>query len=215
MSTIQNIIGQQTVMDCVKYVHEVVECWMCDNDIGGWSDVVSPNCDIYDSDEYSYEIRTGATKVVLIPHDQPYVIKIPYAADEWDGEIPNYCDMEAGFYDEAEVDGCEQFFVPTQFLTYIKDIPVYIQTKIYGIKTSYPTCEEVYEYASIEGSDVLDADIGGKLVKYYSSEEIEIFLAFIVAHNINDLEADRNGSYVPTIGRYMFWDYSGYHENIW
>lgn len=214
MSTVNTIIGQQSVNECMIFVRNLVHIWACNNDIHSWEDVVAPYADTYDAND-GFEIRTGATKIVLVPNNTSYVIKIPYSGDVDDGSFTDYCALESQFYDEAEIDGCEQFFVPTQFLMHIADIPIYIQTKIEQIVSARPTNEEVFKYASIKGSDKLDSSIGGKLVKYYTSEEIKTFLDFISNHNINDLEAARNGEYVKSFGRYVFWDYSGYHENLW
>ena len=227
MSTIEKIIGQQSISECLEYVHSLVTTWMEDNNIGRWEHVVAPNdFDVID-DDFNFDVRTGATKIVLIPLDMPYVIKIPYIGeDDWceginyfhggnyDNDGYDYCEAEAYIYEEAVKFDCAQFFVPMQFLMHVKDIPVYIQTKVNGYLCSErPSNEDVYKYASIRNSDILDEDVGAKLLRYYSMTEVGIFLSFIKTYNINDLEAARNGEYVAAFGRYVFWDYSGYKES--
>ena len=224
---LEKIIGQENASDCTAYVHELVGAWMQDNNVHCWEDLASPNeFDIIDED-YHFDVRSGATKIVLVPDNLPYVIKIPYYGEEtWDGwvhpfcggnegEDVDYCDEEAKIYADAEASGCAQFFVPTIQLTMAGDIPIYIQTKISAIRTGRPSNENTYRYAAIHNSEILDPEVGGRLVQYYSTEEITIFLAFLKKHNINDLEGSRNGEYVQSFGRYVFWDYSGYHEENW
>ena len=225
-TTVEKIIGQQSISDCMKHVQTIVDIWMKDNDIKRWEDIVAPNeFDVVDAD-YNFEVRTGATKIVLVLHDMPYVIKIPYIGDDdwceginyfnggaYDNDGYDYCENEAYIYDEAVKFDCAQFFVPTQFLMHVEDIPIYIQTKVTGyLRSERPSNEDMYKYASIRNSDTLDDDVGARLLRYYSMTEIAIFLSFIKAFEINDLEAARNGEYVEAFGRYVFWDYSGYKE---
>lgn len=228
-TTIERIIGEETVLHCVKYVQELVDVWMKDNDISSWENLVADSVDFSVADEdYHFQVRTGATKIVLVPDNTSYVIKIPFiGAESWDNEHDfypfnggdydneeyDYCAHEAFLYDQAEMFNCDQFFVPTMYLTTIYNIPIYIQTKIEGLKLSArPSDEDTFRYASIKNSDVLDPDVGAKLLRYYPMEEVAQFLLFIKEFEINDLEAARNGEYVAAFGRYVFWDYCGYKE---
>lgn len=225
MPVIEKIIGQDSISNCIDYVHELVSVWMQDNNIHSWEDIAAPNEFTVIDEDYNFDVRSGATKIVLVPNDLPYVIKIPYYGEEtWDGwvhpfnggdegEDVDYCAEEAEIYADAEISGCAQFFVPMMQLTMAGDIPIYIQTKISAIRTERPSNENAYRYASIHNSEFLDPEVGGRLVQYYSTEEIAVFLTFIKKHNINDLEGSRNGEYVQAFGRYVFWDYSGYHED--
>jgi len=229
-TTVEKIIGQQSILNCMKYVQTIVDIWMKDNDIGRWEDIVAPNeFNVVDAD-YNFEVRTGATKIVLVLHDMPYVIKIPFIGEEswndegfhyfdggdYDNEEYDYCAHEAYLYDQAKIFGCDQFFVPTMHLIMVENIPVYIQTKIdYIYRRATPSNEDTYRYASIKNSDVLIPEVGARLLEYYSMSEVALFLAFIKAFDVNDLEASRNGEYVEAFGRYVFWDYSGYKEYEW
>lgn len=224
---LEKIIGQEKALDCIARIQELVGVWMQDNDIHSWEDLASPNEFEVTDEDYHFKVCSGATKIVLVPDNLSYVIKIPYYGEEtWEGYVypfnggiegkdMDYCAEEAEIYADAETFGCAQFFVPMVYLTMVGDIPIYIQTKINAIRTMRPSNENAYRYASIHNSEFLDPEVGGRLVQYYSTEEIAIFLTFLKKHNINDLEGSRNGEYVKSFGRYVFWDYCGYHEENW
>lgn len=102
--------------------------------------------------DYSY----GASKLVLIPDDLPFVIKIPfnqqpgdyYCDNNEDGEryypgevfssavYPlcneygwDYCRSEAEFYKEAEEAGLSYFFAKTVYIGKYTGYPIYVQEK--------------------------------------------------------------------------------------
>lgn len=105
--------------------------------------------DIPDGWEYNY----GISKLVLIPDEYSFVIKIPFSCtsytdyDEYDNEEDriaefqgahyvescewgwDYCRAEAEFYEAAKVRGVEKFFAPTIYIGDIKGWPIYIQDK--------------------------------------------------------------------------------------
>ena len=228
--TIERIIGQEKVSECIAHVQKLVDVWMKDNDIHSWEDIVAPRELTVADPDYNFQVRAGATKIVLVPDDTSYVIKVPFIGEEswddegyhafdggdYDNEEYDYCAHEAYLYDQAEIFGCDQFFVPTMYLIMVEDIPVYIQTKInYIYFQRRATSKNTFRYASIKNSDVLIPEVGARLLEYYSMSEVATFLAFIKAFEINDLEASRNGEYVEAFGRYVFWDYSGYKEYDW
>lgn len=215
-----------------ELVYEMARQFFGHFNLQSWEDVTYGGRDYdYINDDYGFHTADGATKVVIIPEQAPFVIKIPFIGDEsWDyGETQyftggceyyededryDYCAEEAYIYEEARQLGCSRFFVPIVFFDTINGIPVYIQTKVEGLKKlARPSKEDTFKYASLKNSDQLDPDVGGCLMQYYTVEEVADFLQFVMDHSINDLEATRNGSYVPAFGRYVFWDYSGYREN--
>ena len=231
MSTIEKIIGQEKRFECVARVQELVEVWMRDNDVHRWEDILAPNeFNAIDTD-YFEDIRTGATKIVLLPKDASYVVKIPYIGEEnwsWGGEphwfnggdydndMFDYCEHEAYLYEQAQIFNCDQFLVPTLYLMDVGNIPIYIQTKVVRsspYRYSKPSNEDEYRYASIKNSDALWPEVGAILLQYYSESEIATFLMFLKEFKLNDLESSRNGEYIAAFGRYVFWDYSGYNED--
>ena len=226
-TVVQRVLGQEKIADCFAHIQELVNVWMKDNDVHRWEDIVSPREFEVADDDYHFQVRQGATKIVIVPDEAHYVIKIPFIGEEswgdrdfyyfdggdYDNDSFDYCEHEAYLYEQAEYFKCDQFFVPTIYIFDVENIPIYIQTKIKGLRSSsQPSNEDTYRYASIKNSDVLIPEVGAKLLQYYSMDEVANFLAFIKAFQVNDLEAARNGEYVEAFGRYVFWDYSGYKE---
>lgn len=109
-------------------------------------------CDYYlDSHDFFYD--SGATKGVIIPKDQNYVIKIPFHGsfeeeydenDEWTEifypfcgansylscQDWDYCLKEVEIYEKAIEAGVEEAFAQTLFYDEIKNYPIYTQEKI-------------------------------------------------------------------------------------
>lgn len=104
---------------------------------------------IPDGWEYDY----GVSKLVLIPDEYNFVVKIPFSCMSWtdydeddneedkiaefqrayyieSGEYGwDYCRAEAEFYEAAKVHRVEKFFAPTIYIGDIKGWPIYIQDK--------------------------------------------------------------------------------------
>lgn len=105
--------------------------------------------DIPDGWTYDY----GVSKLVLIPDEYSFVIKIPFSctaytdydeddneediieefdgahyieSDEWGWD---YCRAETEFYEAAKAHGVEKFFAPTIYIGDIKGWPIYVQDK--------------------------------------------------------------------------------------
>lgn len=185
--------------------------------------------DDFDGAAGSYEIRTGASKVVFIPDGAQYVIKIPYygQTDDWDGNsIPyqgafspeidtdntnDYCELEAAIYDEAVDWGLQDFFVPTTWICDIRCVPIYVQPRVQPLYRK-TTEDNTYKYASIKGSDEFDSDVGASLVEFYTLPHIEKLLQFLKYYQINDVDNFRNGGFDNVTKRHVFWDYAGFRD---
>ena len=98
------------------------------------------------------DVASGMTKVVLIPNDKDYVIKIPitkigdyeYYENEkgdWekgkfmisDNKLGDYCSIEERLFNSFD-DEIKEIFAETKFITKVNNLPIYIQEKI---KTPY------------------------------------------------------------------------------
>lgn len=106
------------------------------------------------------ELRTGVSKVVVIPHDSSYVLKIPYQGSreeeeswgfhyagnkirDWD-----YCETEAEIYDAFKAEGLECFLAKT--VRYGEDAtgyPLYIQEKCITAWDYDDAHDDSYKYA--------------------------------------------------------------------
>lgn len=217
-----------------EFVHDVVLAYFQANSIEQWEDITCDDYDIAAEPEgFNVEFKSGATKVVLVCRDYGFVIKIPtYGETEgdwtsaWVGahsekledlgyEIASndYCELESALYECAQKCNVDQFFVPTEYVGEMFGIPIYVQPKIeYHYTQGKHSNEDEYTYASLANSEKVDPCCGAELLMYYSLEEVRSFLEFVSTFGINDLEAKRNGWFVESYGRYVFWDYAGFHN---
>ena len=110
------------------------------------------------------EIKTGISKVVIVPHDSSYVLKIPYRGardgkDSWDFRFAgieirdwDYCETEAEIYDAFKDEGLECFLAKT--VRYGEDAtgyPLYLQEKCitsYDYERTIPNY--AYDYTEIK-----------------------------------------------------------------
>ncbi len=104
------------------------------------------------------KLGIGASKMVLIPDDSAYVLKVPFNGSwswidrdddeedevfdtfegaENDENYWNYCEVELNRYNLAVEEGVSEFFATTKFFGYTKgknSFPIYIQEKINPFK---------------------------------------------------------------------------------
>lgn len=87
----------------------------------------------------NYDYEVGATKLVIIPTDLDYVIKIPYNMAYFEGDcydfiglpqgFANYCEYELHLYEVAHDAGWGNLFLPTEYIGNFAGLPIYIQPK--------------------------------------------------------------------------------------
>lgn len=115
----------------------------------------------------SYSIEKGITKIVLIPDNKDYVIKIPitkiayreffYDNEEYhkgnfiveDNVGGDYCKKEEEIYNSIDEE-IKKMFAETKFLTEINELPIYIQEKI---DFSFSTKDKIYFNPDVFPSD--------------------------------------------------------------
>lgn len=128
---------------------------------------------IYDNVANDYEnFDIGATKMVLIPDDADYVVKIPFShslADvaKWNEELGeyeyesyceeftcapfgggwDYCHSEVEVYYLAQEHNVAQYFLPIQHIGDVNGHPIYVQEKV-----------EMYDYFSTKSHSRDDED---------------------------------------------------------
>ena len=145
-----------------ELIDKIIELIDIPNDFGvcEYDDFLREEEDIYNvlqRNDINAEIRFGCTKLVIIPEESDYVIKIPfngmwyevynnetndYEDDEFIGfykandlgedcvENWDYCENELCKYERAVEDGFGKFFPDTQFYNWKHSYPIYIQKKI-------------------------------------------------------------------------------------
>jgi hypothetical protein len=180
-----------------------------------------------------FEIRTGASKAVVVFKNYDYVLKIPFccncfgeevdyfecaevdydAAEPWD-----YCAAEEEVYNLAYDYHVEEFFAETSFFNNTKgDYPVYIQKKVAPFYDS-PKCSELSKDISCywDTSDYFEnLPRGWKecLIDKYGINKTFEFLYFIneiYPHVTSDLHRGNVG--FDSCGNPVILDYSSYDE---
>lgn len=183
------------------------------------------------------KICSGMTKLVIIPPNRNYVIKIPftgfYSSDcDEDGYESNYqlvgeakhdvCSDENCFYEQASEE-LQQVLTPNIFVANVDGISVYIQEK-------YSTTYGEYEYCSDLKYEKTISPAKKKIIDYITYEQYAVGKSFVGAlvdtfgiakaarvvfeiSNIDDLHCGNYG--FAKDGRCMIFDYAGYNESLY
>ena len=189
----------------------------------------------YIYEQVDEEIRTGVSKVVIIPHDSSYVLKIPYRGardgeDYYDFHYAgnkirdwDYCETEAEIYDAFKAEGLECFLAKT--VRYGEDAtgyPLYIQEKCI---TSYdyedPDPNYAYDYTEIKafrsmfacGMAVDNNTWNMKAIMYYGVEKYIRFMQFCMDRFpdvLNDLHSENYGYRID--GSPVLIDFSSWND---
>ena len=182
--------------------------------------------ELYFDDDYC--INYGCSKLVIIPPNTDYVIKIPFLADESYGEFCSatypihnshgwdYCASECEWYYVAALHGIKDFFAKSEYVFSYNDyVKIYVQEKckIYNGARHTHSKEERFtvlnKLHSIKCQNThLDLDFLVELFKYYSETEIQKFLIF-TERNLSDLH---NANVGFRYGRPVLVDYSGFYD---
>lgn len=136
------------IQEYVKHFHLNENCGFTEEDVD----------DFIASIDYDkvprFDWDSGATKLVIIPEDRDYVIKIPFngqyiwnSDNDEDGEYreeeyvfrsfygalgnygEDYCYAETIIYEKAEIEHFERAFLPTIKVLEVKHYPIYVQPK--------------------------------------------------------------------------------------
>ena len=192
-----------------------------------------------DADEFVYNMEKeiaktcdyafGASKLVIVPYDLDYVIKIPFNCVYDLGEVypftsvpfhlENYCQAEEEIYELAKEEELEKIFLPIEYVGEIKTFPVYIQQKASDFMEQ--------DYSSAKSREIILKErnanqyfIPSSLPFYWvascldqlgSIEKLRRFFYFLENENvIHDLHPGNIGycNQCPVII-----DYGGYFEN--
>lgn len=181
----------------------------------------------------SYDIKTGATKCVIIPYGCSYVIKMPikgiryeeYNEDEDEGEIIyreycnsnseprwNYCEAEALNYELAKEYGVEEFFAKTFYWKMtMGDYPLYLQEKVQSCRDGKPSARSSTLACNYYNERIIEDELWlAFFIDWYGIDNLEKLMNFLAEEGINDL-CDRNLGYKES-GAPVIFDYSGYNE---
>ena len=105
-----------------------------------------------------FDYDTGATKLVIIPIERDYVIKIPFSGfygddDEYYSfEEEDYCSLETEIYEEAAANGFGDLFLPIKQVVMIAGYPIYVQPQA---ETLDVDDREQKRYSSKDSRDIV------------------------------------------------------------
>ena len=177
-------------------------------------------CDkFYDYFEGQAWVGSGATKLVIIPNDADYVIKIPF--DAWnDGTMfdeNDYCELEEIAYDKAAQNGLDYLFMPTRFVESISTVKIYVQDRVdgyaYDTDDDQLTDDELDEIECIKTSSGVTCEVSSfwvhEFLEVYGEDTFDEFTNFLTCFGINDLHSGNVGYWN---NKPVIFDYSGYYE---
>lgn len=182
--------------------------------------------------------ETGASKLVIIPENEDFVIKIPfegmYPEAEWDDENEeyyesefehfcgadtnnewDYCEVEAERYELSKTYGVEQCFAKCEKIAEIDGYPIYIQqkAKMYNcLEKSNHTEEDIKSVSKICSDNYYECfnkEWLGDVFNYFGEKIFNIFMQFLSDFNVNDLHSGNLG-YIN--GKPVLVDYSSWND---
>lgn len=183
--------------------------------------------------EFDYE--AGATKLVIMPEDRDYVIKIPFTGcyDEWGDYTPfygaedagfgaDYCEAEQIYYSEARRAGYEKFFMKVYCVHSVERYPIYVQEKVdeFCRYTSYANQKKYISNESLKTVASNNLEVKTQLPKYWLAScltvlngDEERLMGFVEFLEKTGIKTDLHGGNLGYFkGRPVIVDYGGYHE---
>lgn len=160
--------------------------------------------------ELEFKVTYGCTKIVIVPNNGEWVLKIPI------GTEPDFCKIEVEKYLKAQKEGLENAFCESHFLMNYLSYPCYIMKRAQVDESELYS--DIRQYLS--NSNMSDEDIEEKMydlddeemlrdffLAYYEEDFVEKLLAFLYEEKINDVHSENVGYYN---GYPIIFDYSGY-----
>lgn len=193
---------------------------------------------IVNYDGMDYHLNWGISKLVIVPDNASYVIKVPFMGlYDYDEKGQPYlsqevlidlCQTEANFYEEADED-LQRILVPTDFVfLYNNRIPIYIQKKIFKVASGclYDTDLEKYVtplHTSIVNNLIhkLYPERRNKeiLLEYtaYLLPEIGIVRTKELIKAISEIDDLHSGNWgIDENGELQIFDYAGFEtDRVW
>lgn len=178
----------------------------------------------------------GISKFVLLFDKE--VVKIPFngSFDElydengniydtvfeefYGAEDGDYCKRELTVYNEAVIQGVEQFFAKTWFIGYTANhTPIYGAEKVKPFydsgarkksKPSQDSIQAAFFKKEEENINWIDNDWLARAIDWYGSEAVNNFISFVEEMEINDLHTENIG--FKADGAPVVFDYSSFNE---
>ena len=184
--------------------------------------------DLPEDCEYSY----GASKLVIIPDNTDYVIKVPFNCtydEEWlyfqnayycrqEEYGWDYCEAEVEYYEEAADWGVEKYFAETRYIGDCHGWPIYVQPKCEAMENSrdsHSHTREEYDSIqkkadSVDQHGIRDRDFLCDLFKDADVATVSLLFQFI-DEMLNDLHSGNYGYFEGTTDACLL-DYAGWGD---
>lgn len=173
------------------------------------------------SEEEDFYIDSGCSKLVIIPKNRSYVIKIPWTGvytntDEYGEDIEDTFDYELSYspmeeeinyYNDVDEEA-KQYLAENKFVgLYNNSIPIYVQEKIKHIGWGAATNTSVSNKFSTKANVY---SLGVKIAKMIV-EQIGYNEGFRVVRELDNIDDLHNGNYgFDKYGQFKIIDYAGF-----
>lgn len=183
-------------------------------------------------EDFEYDYNEGASKLVIEPYDEDYVIKIPYngqyyssskkfksflCANTSDKYFWDYCMTETLVWRMAKAENVHKAFAKERMIGMVNGHPIYVQQKaeVFTDSDSYYSDDEskrekTLDYCEQEGlSPFYDEGLiwQADALEYYGPTQFNKIMSFIEDNNIGDFH---NGNLGYIKNKPVFLDYSGF-----
>lgn len=176
------------------------------------------------NDNLSFDWEDGASKLVIIPENTDFVIKIPfnseYDVDEYYEFSQNYCETEIDLYDRIvdEYPMFAQFFLPLTRVEECREWDIYIQPKCQtyndadeNMKSNSYSKESLTKVKSDLGGTGLPTDWMAAVTEVL--EDINLVKEFINVLEMYDITQDlHRGNIGYCNGKPVILDYAGFYD---
>ena len=206
----------------------------CEFDGELYSEVVNEKIFEHLPDDFRYDWNEGASKLVIKPYNEDYVIKIPYngqyydsskkfepflSANNSDKYFWDYCMTETLVWRLAKTENIHKAFAKERIIGMINGHPIYIQQKVevFTDSDAYYLDDEIKkkktaDYCERKGLRTFYEEAltwQADALEYYGPKQFDKIMSFIERNNIGDFH-NNNLGYIEN--RPVFLDYSDFYE---
>lgn len=185
--------------------------------------------------DFNFKYGYGVSKLVIIPEDENFVIKIPFIGDcdEETGIIYNYkyankdkercwdyCFTEMLYYNIAKKNRVAEILAKTRYIGKIQEYPIYTQQKVetyysrYKCKIDISNSKEtkikektIYSKCSKKNIDIFNIKWIMDVFDYYGENKFDKIIDFV-----NELQDLHNGNIGYIGNRPIILDYAGWND---
>lgn len=179
-------------------------------------------------EEHDVEFKTGVTKLVIVPNNEDFVLKIPFDGTAYRGKFYLFCgaaDLEEGkdycraeelHYKEAKAWDLDFLFAETVQISEINGVPIYRQPKcelfeveLLSQRPTEETQTTVEKACTTYDYRCFNEDWLAEVVMRYGVEVLHNLLSFLNYEDIIDLH-DNNIGFLN--GKPVLFDYASFDD---